>query len=158
MKSLISITVIFLGSLLQTSGQTNDSTDSYEWFAQYFRYDTYEYKSTKNESWAKKSSTKTFENQGNMHSTYIVLNSDSTFSFLSIYEPGEFLSVGRWVRGNDTTFILTWDRVKSISICNNPKVYKTYYKYSRPKPMKISNWIFIKRNNKLIPVAKRLVN
>ena len=94
MKTLISIIIIFWGSSFKTIGQTKDSTDVYDKLAKYFHYDNDEYTSTKNESWAKNSRTKTFENQGDMHSTYIAINSVSSFVFLSIYEPGEFLFVG----------------------------------------------------------------
>ena len=158
MKTLTFIIIIFFGCSFKTIGQTKDSIDGYDKAAKYFRYDTYEYTSTKNESWAKNSRTKTFENQGYMHSIYIALKSDSTFVFLSIYEPGEFLSVGRWTKKNDTTFILTWDEVKSMNICRDSKVYQKYYKYGWPLPMKIENWVFLKKNNNLMPVAKRLVN
>jgi len=156
MKTLLSIIIIFWGSSCETIGQAKDSIDVYDKFASYFRYDTDEYTSTKNESWAKNSRTKTFENQGDMHSTYIALNSDSSFVFLSIFEPGEFLSIGTWTKKNDTTLILNWSKEKSKAICNNQKAYEKYYKYSMPLPMKIENWVFVRRKDKLIPLAKRI--
>ena len=156
MKTLLFIILIFGGSTFKSIGQTKDSTKVYDKFAKYFRYDTDEYTSTKNENWAKNSRTKTFENQGDMHSTYIALNSDSSFVFLSIYEPGEFLSIGTWTEENDTIVILTWNKEKSKAICNNKKVYKRYYQYGMPFPMKIENWAFVISKDKLIPVAKRI--
>jgi len=152
---LIILFCLFVNTTLSQSNRTKESDKA---FVDPFQYDTYEYSLTKNPSWAKNTKSQTFENQGMYHSTYLSINEDSTFSFLSIYEPGEYLSIGRWKKLNDTTFSLTWNFPKTIEACNNKDIYEKYYEYYHPAPLKISHWVFIYRNSKLIPVKKRRLN
>jgi hypothetical protein len=155
MKPLILTLFIILGSSFIAQAQTADTIDSFDKLSEYFRYDTYEYAFTKNKSWAKNTKTITFENQGEHNSTYLAINNDSTFIFLSIYEPGEFLTTGSWTKLNDTTYNFNWSKSKSLMICSDSNIYKKYYKYSFPLPLKITNWIFIKRDLQLLPTVKR---
>ena len=155
MKTYVLTSIIIFLCLNKTNAQTNDTTDAFDKLANYFRYDTYEYALTQNDKWAKNSKTVTFENQGNSHSTYFAINNDSTFIFLSIYEPGEFLTTGKWTKPNDTTFTFNWDKNKTLAICKDKKIYHKYYKYSMPLPLKITDWTFIRRDSVLSPTSKR---
>lgn len=155
MKKLISIILLFGGSHLTLSAQTSDSTDAFDWVTRHFQYNTMEYKAVKNESWAKNTGTKTFDYQSLWTSLYIGLNSDSSFVFLSFYEPGEFLTVGNWTKSNDSTITLNWNKEQSFATCKYPRRYKRYCKVCSPMPIKINHWVFILRQNKLIPVAER---
>lgn len=151
MKTSVLTTIVILVSLCKTSAQANDTTDVLDRLANRFRYDTFEYRMTKNHEWAKNSETVTFENQGKYHSTYLALNNDSTFVFLSVYEPGEFLTVGMWTKPNDTTYTLNWDRNATLVICKDRMVFSKYYKYGTPMPFTITDWMFIKRDSFLLP-------
>jgi hypothetical protein len=46
----------------------------------------------------KTNETKTFENQGEGYSSYVAINSDSSFEFLVVGEGPDHLAVGKWKR------------------------------------------------------------
>jgi len=98
---------------------------------------------TENQEWANKIQTRTFEDQGKMYSTYLALNSDSTFIYLSIFEVGEYLVIGRWYKLNDTVIKCTSDQKLTMSICSDEKQYSKYYKYLAPRLAVIKDWAFI---------------
>ena len=79
-----------------------------------------------------------FENQGRYNSTYLLLNTDSTFTYYSVFEAGYFLTMGKYFcKGN--TYQLDWDSVKTLKAVNNQRIYKKFFKYESPVYFKIVN-------------------
>ncbi len=158
MKQLFCLVFLFFFFENISLSQSNIFKERNKAFEDSFQYDTDEYTLTENQSWAKSSKSQTFENQGTYHSNYISIDEDSTFSFLSIYEPGGYLSVGNWKKLNDSMYSLKWNFSNTIEVCKDKGIYKKYYQYDYPTPLKISNWVFIYRNSQLLPVKKRRLN
>jgi len=88
---------------------------------------------TENKKWANNAQTRTFEDQGEMNSTYLALNADHTFIYLSIFEGGEYLVTGKWNKLNDTLIKCNSDEKLTASLCSDKKQYSKYYKYSTPR-------------------------
>ncbi len=157
MKLVFTISLFFL-KLSCVLAQNIDSVSNIDLFGDDFGYKEQQFSFTTNESWAKNSKTLTFENQKRMSSTYLAINNDFSFVLLSIYEVGMHLTIGTWYKSNDSTFCFNWDKESSIKLCKNRKVTKKYFKYSYPYPIRIINWVFMKRENLLIPVLSKKID
>ncbi len=96
--------------------------------------------------------SKTYQSHGMYHSTYLILNPDSTYVYYSIYEVGFDLSYGKWSRLNVDTFLLNWDRLKTFNCIKNEKEYKKFFDYSIPNPVQMTNWGIRKTSNKIQPL------
>ena len=130
----------------------SQNVDSLTTINSFLRWDTVEYELTTNAKWVKNKKTKTFENQGYYHSTYLALNSDSSFEFLIICEGPNHLTIGQWEKLNDSTISLAWDPVKSQQVCEDKKKSSKYYQYSYFTPIDVRGWTFIMKSKKLIPL------
>lgn len=75
-----------------------------------------------------------FENQGRWHSSYIILHSDSTFVYYSVFEGGYDLTLGNWRMNGQKNLVLNWDSAKTRQAVSDKAVYGQYFKYSRPSP------------------------
>jgi len=151
MNSSILLVCIFIGSVVNSFSQTKDSLNSNDKSIDHFGHVADTFFLTKNKAWAKNSKTKTFENQGMYHSTYLALNNDSSFIFFSIYEVGESLTTGKWEKITDSTYRFQWNKNKSIDLCKQEFRLKKYYRYGFPKPYKIESWVFTMHKTKLTP-------
>jgi hypothetical protein len=123
-----------------------------------FEFDADTFTLTKNEKWAKRRTTKTFENQGLYHSTYLALNKDSSFKFLSVGEAiRKFISVGKWTMTETNLIRLDWDRNKTESICDSERLQERYHPYLFARPCCIQGWTFIISRKQLIPIKAKLI-
>ena len=152
MRAFITQLIFVLGIAFSTAAQVQVTSDLYDTTDDYFPYRTLNYSLTTNKTWARNSETITFQNQGDYNSTYIAIDTDSSFTFLSIYEPGEHLTFGHWKKLNDSTYCLTWDQCMTYEICENRNVCRKYYD-SSPSPFPIRNWTFVREGLKLMPLV-----
>jgi hypothetical protein len=96
--------------------------------------------------------SKVYQSQGMLHSTYIILNQDSTYIYYDVFEAGFNLTFGKWKQLNGDTLSLTWDRQETLDIISNKKKYKKYFEYSMPSPIPMRNWLIRRMFDKIIPV------
>jgi hypothetical protein len=136
---------------LKCQSQNADSLTSINSF---LRWDSVEYQFTSNPKWVKSKKTKTFENQGEYHSSYLALNPDYSFEFVVICEGPDHLAIGQWQKLNDSTISLTWNPVKSEQACKDARQSSRYCKYSHFSPIDVRDWHFIRRGGKLIPINR----
>lgn len=114
-----------------------------------------EYRITSNPKWAKDKRTKTFENQGEGYSSYVAINSDSSFEFLVVGEGPDHLAVGKWKRLSNSIISLTWNPAQSQQACKDNEESLKYYQHSTFTPIDITSWQFIQTKRKLIPMKRR---
>jgi hypothetical protein len=151
MKLSFIFSVFIFVVVVSVHGQISDSLNSKDNLFNYFSYNKKEYTLTKEKPWQDNSKSIFFENQGMFHSAYFLINKDSSFVFLCVYECGFFLTTGKWANSNDSILNFTWNREKSIALCKDKQKYKKYYSYGFPVPLPINNWVFTKRNDVLFP-------
>ena len=77
-----------------------------------------------------------YENQGMLHSAYLILTPDSSFVYYNIYEVGYYLTFGNYSTNGDK-MIITWDSVKTSQAIKDTTIYKKYFQYGFPMPFKI---------------------
>ncbi|MFC4263967.1 hypothetical protein ACFOWM_13820 [Ferruginibacter yonginensis] len=94
---------------------------------------------------------KTYQNQGANNSTYLILKSDSSFVYYTVYEVGFDLSLGKWTEFKHGKILLNWDRKKTIDATKDKNQYQKYFAYSSPLPLSITNWIVKRNGEKLEP-------
>ncbi|PZP42428.1 MAG: hypothetical protein DI598_16955 [Pseudopedobacter saltans] len=95
---------------------------------------------------------RTYENQGMYSSTYLILKSDSSFVYYSVYEVGFDLSFGKWIQIKSDTILLNWDKKKTLDATKDKSQYHQYFAFSFPLPVSINNWAVKKIGRKLEPV------
>lgn len=95
---------------------------------------------------------KVFESQGLYHSTYLILNDDSTYVYYSVYEIGFDVTVGNWSQYKSDTLRLNWNKEKTFKYINNKKKYKRYFQYGTPLFTPMTNWLVKKYSDKLEPI------
>jgi hypothetical protein len=150
---ILKLFIISCFSLLTQNCQ-GQNADSLTTINSFLRWDTVEYQLRNNAKWVKSKKTKTFENQGEDHSSYLALNPDSSFEFVVICEGPNHLAIGQWEKLNDSTISLIWNPVKSEQACKDDKKSSKYYKYSSFTPIDVRGWNFITRGRKLIPLKR----
>lgn len=89
-----------------------------------------------------------FENQGMYHSTYLILENDSSFVYYSVFEVGFDLAFGEYTSTNDT-LTFNWDQQQTLNAVTDSSIYQKYFKYSTPRPYKVENVRFIRTDKKL---------
>lgn len=94
----------------------------------------------------------TFESQGMFHSTYLILNNDSSYVYYSVYEVGFVLAAGTWSRYKIDTFMLNWERTKTFNYIKDEKIYKRYFQYGRPSFVPMTNWLIKKSGRTIMPI------
>ena len=98
------------------------------------------------------SASKIYESQGMFHSTYIILNPDSTYIYYSVFEVGFDLTFGKWSSLRNDTLILNWDRQKTLDNIKDEKIYKKYFEHSFPTAVPMTNWRIRRIGENLEPV------
>jgi hypothetical protein len=147
--------LFFLFVLISTTSFCQQNlSDIEDSIAASYHFQKLNYSSTRNLQWANDRGTRTFENQGEMHSIYLALNKDYSFEFIAFTEPIRFITLGIWRKQNDSTYVLNWDRSITRHLIDNPHLQKKYRIVTRPFPLKISNWVFVKRQQQLIPIQE----
>lgn len=64
-----------------------------------------------------------YVNNGRWHSSYIILNEDSTFIYSCFYEIGHALTVGKF-NVKDNNYIFNWDSLKTFEACKDNLLLK----------------------------------
>lgn len=141
----------FLSLALKSQSQNVDSSTTINSF---LRWDTVTYHFTTNAKWVKSKKTKTFQNQGEYHSTYLALNPDYSFEFVVISDGPNHLAIGQWENLNDTIIALTWSPFKSEQAWKDKRKSSKYYQHSSFTPIDVRGWHFIRRGRKLIPLNR----
>jgi hypothetical protein len=97
-------------------------------------------------------SSKVYESQGLYHSTYLILNKDSTYLYYSVFEVGFDLTIGKWkIKGSDT-IILNWDRQKTLNCLKDKKCYEKYSISPFPNATPMNNWLIVMTDKILKPI------
>nr|WP_321453151.1 hypothetical protein [uncultured Carboxylicivirga sp.] len=97
-----------------------------------------------------KQSLNKFANHGRWHSSYIILNQDSSFIYSCFYEIGHALTLGKYdLKNNNYTF--NWDSVKTFEACKDTMFLKQKLNVGNYKtlPNKIDNVEFYLENDTL---------
>ncbi|MFY9311175.1 MAG: hypothetical protein WAQ28_19180 [Bacteroidia bacterium] len=94
-----------------------------------------------------------FQNQGMYHSSYYYLNPDQTFIYYNVFEVGYKMTLGHWTReGNQ--IMLTWDSVATHKAVTDTSFYYKYFRYGKPKPLKMVNKKFIYTDTLITPIRE----
>ncbi len=107
------------------------------------------YSTTSNKKWVVDKRTITFGNQGEMHSEYLALNSDSTFLFVGHYEPWNGFAKGKWQKTTKEKISLTWDSLETMKILKNEDSLKYYDIGHLSSALRIDDWRFLRQKNYL---------
>lgn len=105
----------------------------------------------------------TYEYQWKFGSTYIILNSDSTFIYYSVFEVGYDLTLGTFKKKKNT-LILNWDENITLEAISDKDIYGKYFEHSKPNAFQIERVHFkiknktLVRQNRLRSVTKRIRN
>lgn len=134
---------------MQVFSQKGDDDSSIPFSPQLLQTKGFQYTLTTNEPWALSRRTKTYENQGMWHSEYLALNPDSTFVLVSYFEVGNTFSAGKWRKRNDSTYVLNWDAERATALTRS-EVHQKKYGIRPIFPLRIENWVLIKRGGSLI--------
>jgi hypothetical protein len=128
------------------------------WFPHHSPYedDTYTFTADK-ARWAGKGA-RTYIAGGRLYSAIITLRSDHSFVFDEGHEVGTSLTVGRWWNTSDSTICLQWNDALSLHLCRDRKLDEQFFhrqraEYDNPWPTRIDHWQFVRRGDKLIPLA-----
>lgn len=87
------------------------------------------------------------------HSTYLTLDSDTSFVYYSVYEVGYDLTIGKYYQ-TDSTIFLMWDSLITNIAVRDSAIYMKYFRYSRPFPYKIDS-IKYKIEDDMLELVKR---
>lgn len=94
-----------------------------------------------------------YESQGMYHSTYFLLNSDSTFVYYNVFEVGFDLTMGKYTK-EENTISFNWDSLKTLQAVVDTSIYKKYFQYGIPRPLKIVNEQYKLQNGSLNYINK----
>lgn len=98
------------------------------------------------------SDSKVYESQGLFHSAYILLNSDSTYVYYTVFEVGFKLSFGKWSVYSNDTLTLNWDKQMTLTNIKDEKIYRKYFEYSFPTAVPMTNWRIRRTKKGLEPI------
>ncbi len=108
---------------------------------------------TSNPKWSQSPNTITYENQGEMHSEYLTLNSDGSFIFIGHYEPWNGFSKGKWTDLGNSKLSLTWDEKETIKVTENNDSCAKYKIRNRSLPLIFVDLVLLKKPKFLTTVG-----
>ena len=106
-----------------------------------------------NENWVANSQTRTYMNNGEMHTEYLALNSDRSFVFVGHYEPWNGFAKGKWSQiGNKVR--ITWDSLETGKVLDSPDSCKKYeIRVHNSQAFRIEHWSFRGNSTSLVSLG-----
>ena len=152
----VSLNIIFILISLFAKSQVNlDSLLNEEEKIQKELFNSFTFSLSESNQIITSINSKTYENKGLNHSTFLILNADSTFIYYSIYKLGFDLSVGQWTKINTDTLTLNWDCQKTADFIKDANKRKIFY-FDITGIVPMTNWLIEILKSKLVPLKSSL--